>query len=84
MHRLTGAAPAVAFHFQWDVGVDYGALRAHLAQAGLRIGAKFFELPEGARPDTGFERLEEIFHAPWRTDPPCSTPRDQCHTQRAR
>ena len=26
--------------------------------------AEFFELPEGARPDTGFERLEEIFHAP--------------------
>jgi len=24
----------------------------------------FFELPEGARPDTGFERLEEIFHLP--------------------
>ena len=24
--------------------------------------APFFELPEGARPDTGFERLEEIFH----------------------
>ena len=25
--------------------------------------APFFKLPEGARPDTGFERLEEIFHA---------------------
>ncbi len=24
--------------------------------------APFFELPEGARPDTGGERLEEIFH----------------------
>ena len=24
--------------------------------------APFFELPEGARPDTGLERLEEIFH----------------------
>ena len=24
--------------------------------------APFFELPEGLRPDTGFERLEEIFH----------------------
>lgn len=24
--------------------------------------APFFELPEGARPDTGSERLEEIFH----------------------
>jgi L-rhamnose mutarotase len=24
--------------------------------------ASFFELPDGARPDTGGERLEEIFH----------------------
>ena len=24
--------------------------------------AEFFELPEGARPDTGFERVAEIFH----------------------
>ena len=24
--------------------------------------AEFFELPEGARPDTGFTRLPEIFH----------------------
>jgi hypothetical protein len=24
--------------------------------------ASFFELPEGARPDTGFLRLAEIFH----------------------
>jgi L-rhamnose mutarotase len=24
--------------------------------------APFFELPEGGRPDTGFERLDEIFH----------------------
>jgi L-rhamnose mutarotase len=24
--------------------------------------ATFFELPEGARPDTGLERLEEVFH----------------------
>ena len=24
--------------------------------------APFFELPEGARPDTGLERLEEVFH----------------------
>jgi hypothetical protein len=27
--------------------------------------AEFFELPEDARPDTGFERLGEIFHVPW-------------------
>ena len=24
--------------------------------------ADFMELPEGARPDTGFERLDEVFH----------------------
>jgi L-rhamnose mutarotase len=24
--------------------------------------APFFELPEDARPDTGLERLEEVFH----------------------
>jgi L-rhamnose mutarotase len=24
--------------------------------------APFFELPEGARPDTGLDRLEEVFH----------------------
>lgn len=24
--------------------------------------AEFFELPDGARPDTGFERVAEIFH----------------------
>jgi L-rhamnose mutarotase len=24
--------------------------------------AEFFELPQGARPDTGFERVAEIFH----------------------
>ena len=24
--------------------------------------AEFFELPGGARPDTGFVRLEEVFH----------------------
>ena len=24
--------------------------------------ARFFELPSGERPDTGFERLQEIFH----------------------
>ena len=24
--------------------------------------AEFFELPDGERPDTGLERLEEVFH----------------------
>ncbi len=39
VHRLTGAAPAVALHFPWDAVDDYGALRAHLEHAGLRVGA---------------------------------------------
>jgi L-rhamnose isomerase / sugar isomerase len=39
VHRLTGAAPAVALHFPWDQVDDLGALRAHAESAGLRIGA---------------------------------------------
>ena len=39
VHRLTGTAPAVALHFPWDHVDDLGALRAHAADRGLRIGA---------------------------------------------
>jgi L-rhamnose isomerase / sugar isomerase len=39
VHRLTGAAPAVALHFPWDHVDDPGALRAHAESLGLRIGA---------------------------------------------
>jgi L-rhamnose isomerase / sugar isomerase len=39
VHRLTGTAPAVALHFPWDAVDDYGALRAHIAACGLRVGA---------------------------------------------
>jgi L-rhamnose isomerase / sugar isomerase len=39
VHRLTGAAPAVALHFPWDAVDDLGALRAHAEGLGLRIGA---------------------------------------------
>jgi L-rhamnose isomerase/sugar isomerase len=39
VHRLTGAAPAVALHFPWDQVDDLGALRAHAEGLGLRIGA---------------------------------------------
>ena len=39
VHRLTGAAPAVALHFPWDEVDDYGALREHLSRLGLRVGA---------------------------------------------
>jgi L-rhamnose isomerase/sugar isomerase len=39
VHRLTGAAPAVALHFPWDSVEDYGTLRDHLGARGLRVGA---------------------------------------------
>jgi L-rhamnose isomerase/sugar isomerase len=39
VHRLTGAAPAVALHFPWDHVDDLSALRAHAESVGLRIGA---------------------------------------------
>jgi L-rhamnose isomerase / sugar isomerase len=49
VHRLTGAAPAVALHFPWDEVEDYGALRDHLSRLGLRVGAinpNLFEDPD--------------------------------------
>src|SRR3954470_14949020 len=39
VHRLTGTAPAVALHFPWDAVDDPGALRAHIAERGLEVGA---------------------------------------------
>ena len=39
VHRLTGAAPAVALHFPWDQVDDLSTLRAHADSVGLRIGA---------------------------------------------
>jgi L-rhamnose isomerase/sugar isomerase len=39
VHRLTGAAGAVALHFPWDAVEDLAALRAHLDACGLRVGA---------------------------------------------
>ena len=39
VHRLTGTAGAVALHFPWDATDDYGALRAHIEERGLRVGA---------------------------------------------
>ena len=49
VHRLTGAAPAVALHFPWDEVEDFGALRDHLSALGLRVGAinpNLFEDPD--------------------------------------
>ena len=39
VHRLTGAAPAVALHFPWDQVDDLSVLREHATAVGLRIGA---------------------------------------------
>jgi L-rhamnose isomerase/sugar isomerase len=39
VHRLTGTAPAVALHFPWDAVDDLSALRAHVEERGLRVGA---------------------------------------------
>jgi L-rhamnose isomerase/sugar isomerase len=39
VHRLTGAASAVATHFPWDAVDDLGALRDHAAELGLSFGA---------------------------------------------
>src|SRR3954464_7460452 len=39
VHRLTGTAGAGGMHLPWDAVDDYGALRAHVEAAGLRVGA---------------------------------------------
>jgi L-rhamnose isomerase/sugar isomerase len=39
VHRLTGAAGAVALHFPWDAVDDLAVLREHIAARGLRVGA---------------------------------------------
>ncbi len=39
VHRLTGTAPAVAFHFPWDAVDDYDELRAAIEERGLSVGA---------------------------------------------
>jgi L-rhamnose isomerase/sugar isomerase len=39
VHRLTGAAPAVALHFPWDAVDDLGELADQLSARGLRAGA---------------------------------------------
>jgi L-rhamnose isomerase / sugar isomerase len=39
VHRLTGAADAVALHFPWDAVDDYAELRRYAESLGLGIGA---------------------------------------------
>jgi L-rhamnose isomerase/sugar isomerase len=38
VHKHTGVAPAMAVHIPWDKVDDYGALAAHAADLGIRIG----------------------------------------------
>src|ERR687896_263162 len=39
VHRLTGVCPTVAVHVPWDRVDDWGALKAHAEDQGIRIGA---------------------------------------------
>src|SRR3954454_8588959 len=39
VHKLTGTAGAVALHFPWDAVEDHAALRAHIEDHGLKVGA---------------------------------------------
>ena len=39
VHRLTGVCPSVAIHVPWDRVDDWGALKAHAEDQGIRIGA---------------------------------------------
>jgi len=59
--RAGGAQGGVAR--RWG-GARYEASHRDVWPEMLGALAELFELPEGARPDTRFERLEEVFHAP--------------------
>ena len=39
VHRLTGCCPTVALHIPWDRVDDWGELRRHAEEQGIRIGA---------------------------------------------
>jgi L-rhamnose isomerase / sugar isomerase len=39
VHRLTGCCPSVAIHIPWDLVDDWGELRRHAEDQGIRIGA---------------------------------------------
>jgi L-rhamnose isomerase / sugar isomerase len=64
VHRLTGAAPAVALHFPWDAVDNLDELAEHLTEAGLRTGAvnpNLFQDPDYklgslTNPDPGVRR----------------------------
>jgi L-rhamnose isomerase/sugar isomerase len=64
VHRLTGAAPAVALHFPWDRVDDLAILRGAFDDLGLRVGAvnpNLFQDPDYklgslTNPDAGIRR----------------------------
>jgi L-rhamnose isomerase/sugar isomerase len=64
VHRLTGTASAVALHFPWDHVDDLAALRRHVEERGLRVGAvnpNLFQDPDYklgsiTHPDAGVRR----------------------------
>jgi L-rhamnose isomerase/sugar isomerase len=64
VHRHTGLAPSVALHIPWDRVDDWGALRDHARELGLRLGAinpNLFQEPEYklgslCNPDTDVRR----------------------------
>ena len=64
VHRLTGTAPAVAFHFPWDAVDNLEELSEQLGEAGLRAGAvnpNLFQDPDYklgslTNPDPGIRR----------------------------
>jgi len=64
VHRLTGAAPAVALHIPWDRVDDWAALRTHAAGLGLALGAinpnlfqdERYKLGSLAHPDAAVRR----------------------------
>jgi L-rhamnose isomerase/sugar isomerase len=39
VHRFTGCCPSVAIHIPWDLVDDWGELRRHADDQGIRIGA---------------------------------------------
>jgi L-rhamnose isomerase/sugar isomerase len=64
VHRITGAASAVAMHFPWDMVDNLENLVAHLADTGMRAGAvnpNLFQDPDYklgslTNPDVGIRR----------------------------
>jgi L-rhamnose isomerase/sugar isomerase len=38
VHRYTGLSPSVALHIPWDRVSDFGALKRHAVQEGIRLG----------------------------------------------